>query len=54
MGKSFKDARLVVLTIRCAWCGFIKMGLAWGPDRRRPSESKYSHGICPGCKENYF
>ena len=54
MGENFKESRRGVLTLRCAWCGSIKMGMTWGPDRRRSSEGRYSHGICPGCRELFF
>jgi hypothetical protein len=54
MGENFKESRRATLTLRCAWCGFIQMGGAWGLDRRRSGDSKYSHGICPACKKIYF
>jgi hypothetical protein len=32
----------------CAWCRKVRLGEAWGMERRR-GEVNYSHGICANC-----
>ena len=54
MGERMKDTRREILPTRCAWCGWIRVGTAWQPERRSPGEDRYSHGICPGCRDDYF
>jgi hypothetical protein len=54
MGERAKKSRRASLTLRCAWCGWIKVGTGWAMDRRRPSDARCSHGLCPKCRANYF
>ncbi|GEM_PF-3689376 len=36
-------------TTRCAWCGLIRYGGEWHPERRTRAVS-YTHSICPPCR----
>ena len=54
MGERWEESRRVGLTLRCAWCGRIRIGPAWALDRRRPGDDRYSHGICPGCRADFL
>lgn len=41
------------ITLKCAWCGLIQHHQQWHAERRqRPV--RYSHGICPQCRDRNF
>lgn len=44
----------VARPLRCAWCGRVRVGTIWLPERRSESAVLYSHGICPRCAADYF
>lgn len=54
MGENTKDTRRTSPPRQCVGCGCIRMGEGWAADRRGPSESPYSHGICPKCRAEYY
>lgn len=53
MGEMWKDPRKEPLTRRCAWCGLISHDNHWHPERRKGG-TKYTHGICPPCRNGFY
>lgn len=41
------------LTVRCAWCGRIRVGDAWMAPAIDPDPETLTHGICPDCARRY-
>jgi len=54
MDQRLKDSRRVTESNKCSWCGWIKAGMFWTPDRRSPSVAMLPNSICPGCREDHF
>ena len=54
MGNGKGYQKRVGCTKRCAWCGMIRLGGAWIPERRSHSSSIYTHGICEICREQFL
>jgi len=54
MEEGTEGFQRVALPLRCAWCGMIKVGKIWTPDRRGPGEALHSDGICPKCRVSFF
>ena len=54
MDGETKGMRRVTLSPQCAWCGKVRVGSRWIPERRAASQPGSTHGICPGCRATYF
>ena len=53
MGDALKAVRRAPMTMRCAWCGRIRVGITWVLERRQ-AKVLYSHGLCPECRKRHF
>ena len=54
LGEPAERPRRVALPLRCAWCGRVRVGMVWLPERRGGPALTCSHGICPRCAAEYF
>lgn len=52
IGKGYQ--KRVGCTKRCAWCGMIKLGGSWIPERRSHGGGMYTHGICEACRVRFL
>ena len=52
MIERMHETRRMFTPLRCRWCGMIRTGYLWGPDRRLLNVVEYSEGICPECRAN--
>lgn len=54
MDQRVKASRRVIESSKCSWCGWVKAGRFWTPDRRSPSVAMHPDSVCPGCREDFF
>jgi len=53
MPKEAAQPPCSALTVRCAWCGRIRVGDAWMPPVVDPDPETLTHGICADCARRY-
>jgi len=54
MGETTKVMKRVSVPVQCGWCEQIKVGMSWMQDRRTLYGGRYSPGVCPECRKDFF
>jgi len=54
MGERHKAVKRSVKPQKCEWCGQVKVGSAWIPERRQGADRTVASGFCPRCRAVNF